>query len=171
MSQKAMRFLVAILVLITAVAACAPKNEDKTGQDVDAVAIDIQVDHDNYFGISNNTVVGDIWFSDSVGLVGTPVTMVVEFLPEYYKRMQETTIFGIVTLMNPDITKIGEYDFEFTIDERRTEFEIIVEQVKSVPAILDYTVSLTAVNPDDENEYFESTVEYQFLVNQGTPAT
>jgi hypothetical protein len=170
------RLRIPMIMLLLAVSlacfvGCSPKSQQDTGKNTDAVAVDIVVDHDSYFGIANKTVIGDIWFSDSVGMVGTPVDVVVQFGEDYYAKFKDTPIQGVFTLLNTDDVKPGEYDYELTLDERTVEFELYIPQVTTIPSVVNYEILLSATNPDDENEYFEASLTYQFLINQGTPAT
>ncbi|MCZ7582464.1 MAG: hypothetical protein M5R36_03515 [Deltaproteobacteria bacterium] len=116
-------------------------------------------------------IIGDIWFSDSVGIIGTPVDVVVQVKEQDFARFSDELVVGTITLRNPEITKGGQDVIEFTLDSRREEFDFVVPQVETVPAVLTYDVLLYVENPGDANEYFEASLVYQFLVNQGTPAT
>jgi hypothetical protein len=165
-------FAIATLaVFLFAMTACAPKSDNQKASEQDAVAVDLIVDHDSLFGIQNNKAIGDIWFSDSVGLIGTPIRMVISIDDEYYNKFKDTPLIGTITLADPSVTKEGEFQIDFTLDENGQNYLLIVPQVKTVPTMLDFEVTLSAVNPDDENNYFQASLEYQFLINQGLPAT
>ncbi len=161
----------ALVVFLFFLGACAPEEEDDSGAISDAVAIDLIVEVDDYFGFSQDAKIGDIWFSDSVGLVGTPVEVVVQIDSDDFDRFKDQDLLGTITLLNTDAIKLDDFVFEFIVNNDREEFTFLTPQVKTVPCVLAFDVILAAVNPNDETEFFEANLEYQFLTNQGTPAT
>ncbi len=150
---------------------CAPDEDDDTGEDIDAVAIELAVEQDDFLGFTQDKIIGDIWFSDSVGPVGTPIDIVVQI--NEWDRMADDNIDFVctMTLGNVDLIKLDEHIITFIIDDDRVEEKMIIPQVKIIPAVLDYEVVIEATNPNDPTEIFKAELDFQFLVNQGTPAT
>lgn len=160
----------AIFVMLLALApACSPQDEKEAKGDADAVAIEIVVARDDIFGFSKDRVIGDVWFSDSQGPVGTPVEVVVQF--DEYQRFKDTPLQATIELLNPNATKDGEWVQEFVVDAAREELDLIIPQVISVPAVLNFEVRFSAVDAEDPEDLFEASLVFQFLVNQGSPAT
>ncbi len=173
MTNWSWKWLVGVFIIaaLSPALSCAPDKEDDSGEDIDAVAIELVVDNDDFLGFTKDKVIGDIWFSDSVGPVGTPVDIVVQI--NEWDRMDDENIDFVctITLANPDLIKLDEHIFVFEIDAERVQEMIIIPQVKTIPSVLDYEVEITAINPNDPNDRFEAVLDYQFLVSQGTPAT
>lgn len=158
-----------LFVLALGASACSPSDEEDDAGDVDAVAIDLEVDQDDIFGHVRDEIIGDIWFSDSQGPVGTPVTVVVQL--EDYGDFKDAALAGLITLANPTSIKLDDWSQEFVVDSDREEFTIIIPQVVSVPAVLNFEVTLSSGSEADPEDLFMASLVYQFLVNQGTPAT
>ncbi|MBZ0272448.1 hypothetical protein K8I61_10450 [bacterium] len=163
--------MAALVCVLGLAAACSPEEDEGTSEDTDARVVPILVDKDDLYGFAPDTVLGDMWFSDSVGLVGTPIRVVVEFKPNEFDRFKDDVIAGLITLDNASSTKLEEFAVEFDVDARLVEFEFIVPQVKTVPTVLDFVADFRAENPEDSTETFEASLLFQFLVNAGTPAT
>ncbi|MCB9477028.1 MAG: hypothetical protein H6684_14065 [Deltaproteobacteria bacterium] len=165
-------FLLAVALVALAPVACSPDDEEDTGEPSDAVEFNLEVDHDDFLGYAEEDVIGDVFFSDSKGLVGTPVTVIVRILRDEYSRFDELTpITGRIFLHNPSAIKDEDFEVEFEIDEREEEFDFVIPQSQTVPAVLDFELRIDAVNPSDDTESFRAKVDYQFLINSGSPAT
>ena len=173
MTSRSWEYFAVICIMLTlfAALACSTDEEDDSGEDIDAVAIELVVENDDFLGFTKDKIIGDIWFSDSVGPVGTPVEIVVQI--DQWDRMDDDAIDFVctMTLANPDLIKMDEHIIVFDIDAERVEESIIIPQVKTIPAVLDYEVVIAATNPNNPDDTFEAELDYQFLVNQGTPAT
>ncbi len=160
----------AVFVVLLAIApACSPQDEEEAKGDEDAVAVEIVVEQDDIFGFSKDRVIGDVWFSDSQGPVGTPVEVVVQF--DEFERFKDNPLQATIALLNPNATKDGEWIQEFEVDAEREELDLIVPQTISIPAVLNFEVRFSAVDAEDPEDVFEASLVFQFLVNQGSPAT
>ncbi len=162
--------ILAVMISFCGVLSCSPDENDAAGDVVDAVAVDLVVEQDDFLGFTKNAVIGDVWFSDSVGLVGTPVDVVVQ-IKEYQRIPEDVDLNCEIRLVDPSVTKVDEFFLDVVIDKKRVETDFIIPQVITIPTILEYEVTLSAVNPNDPTELFIARLRYQFLVNQGAPAT
>jgi hypothetical protein len=160
--------LVVIMAMSLLAIGCSEDEDPEPEKKDDSVVIQVGVAHDDLFGFQENRVIAEIWFSDSRGPVGTPVRSVVEL--DELDRFDENELTLIYELENNDAIKNDEMIVEDAFDDERTELEFIIPQVLSIPTVLNYKVYLRVGDPET-GDYFEARGLYQFLVNQGTPAT
>jgi len=168
---------VAVLFLGLAIIACAPKNDQQNSENLNAIQYDLRVSHDTLFEMGDGQVVGTSWFSESFGLIGLPVSVVIKLSSDSKnKSLFEHKVFhGAIKLLNPELTTLDSYVREFDYDydadiANGVKLTLIMPQVTTVPATLDYDVRIN-YQEEGSTDYFEAFCVYQYIVDQGQPAT
>lgn len=158
-------FLTLILPLVFS---CSQNEDEDPPPKDDSLVIHITVRHDDLFGFDLYEKIGRVFFSDSVGLVGSPITVALAI--DEIDRFDDNVIDVRLVLENLDAIKTGEFSVDYELNGKDGEFSFIIPQIKTVPTLLNFKLFLTVEDTDSE-DYFEATIFYQFFVNQGTPAT
>ena len=132
---------------------------------------DLRVDQDEVFGFARDSEIGTVWFSDTVGLVGTRIRCVIEI--DQIERFQDAVLEGMLSLDNTNAIKQDDFVIEFEIDDERTEFDFYIPQILTIPTYLNFSFELYYEEEDAEQnlDVFEVDQSYQFKVNEGQPAT
>jgi hypothetical protein len=159
--------ILAALIFSMTTACSQTANETTTKKD-DSVLVSLLVAHDDIFGFDIDAVLGKAWFSDSRGPVGSPVRCVLKI--DDIERFGDSEIDATLDLLNLDAIKLDSFEAVAVLDKDRLEFKFIVPQVVTVPTLLDFVLTLDIYDAGSE-DYFEAKGNFQFYVNQGTPAT
>jgi len=147
---------------------CSQSDKEDPPPKDDSVVLHITVDHDDLFGFDLNEKIGRIFFSDTVGLVGSPVTAAISI--NQIDRFDENIINVSLVLENSNAIKLDEYSVDYEFKDEKGEFDFIIPQIKTVPTVLNFKL-LLYIEDEDSEDYFEAEIFFQFFVNQGTPAT
>ena len=163
-----MRRMLCIAMIIAALAClqCAPVTSTDEGTTDESVEYDLRVQTDQIFGYTEGSEIGEVYFSDTGGLVGTRIHCVLTL--KEWERFQDATLVGLIELDNVNAIKDTAYSVPFEVTSERTEVFFYIPQIRSVPTILNFTFSIAFEEDDD---IFLATQDYQFVVNKGQPAT
>lgn len=168
MNRRALLLIVFLASMALIFSACSQSAEDDPEAKDDSVVLNIIVQNDNLFGFDLDEIIGRAFFSDSRGLVGSPVKVAITI--NEIERFDENDILVEVELENPEAIKLDEQYITHTFDNESSEFTFVIPQVLTVPTVLNYNVYYTVGTPG-EGDYFEARTFFQFFVNVGTPAT
>jgi len=160
-----------LLFWLLVIMACAPADKQKDVTPDDSVVYDLRVDSDEVFGFARDSEIGSVYFSDSVGLVGTRIRCQITL--DEIDRFQDAVLTGSLSLVNTNAIKDPDFLITFDVDSEKTEFEFYIPQILSIPTYLNFEFLLyyEEENEDGNLDVFEAGFDYQFKVNQGTPAT
>jgi hypothetical protein len=163
-----MRRLLCIAVIIAALAGlrCAPAASTDQGTLDESIKYDLRVQTDQIFGYTEGSEIGEVYFSDTRGLVGTRIHCVLTL--KEWERFQDATLVGLIELDNVNAIKDTAYSEPFEVTSERTDIFFYIPQIRSVPTILNFTFSISY---EENNDVFLATQDYQFVVNKGQPAT
>ena len=161
-------FAILFVLSLVMVSCSANQNEDPPKKD-DSAVVGLEVVNDDFFNFQNNRQIGEVFFSDSKGPVGSPVKVVVSIYD--IARFDDTPLDVELVLENPDLIKLDDFEIRETIDggDDRYEFTWYTPQVRTIPSVLTFLVTLSV--EDENGDYFEAEGHFQFYINQGTPAT
>lgn len=147
---------------------CSTDEDDDLPKKDDSVLIAVVVTNDDVFDFDKNDKVAEVLFSDSMGLVGSPVFVKIDHYE--IERFDGREITATLVLTNTDATKLDEFEITHLYSEDSTDMKFLAPQVLTIPALLNFELILTVKDPESE-DYFESKGYYQFYVNKGAPAT
>ncbi|HPM76363.1 MAG TPA: hypothetical protein PK961_04660 [bacterium] len=160
-----------ILCLSLLVVACAPEDEEDDSKTDESVRMELIVDEDDVFGFVPGADMGTVVFSDTDGLVGSRIKMVVEV--DEIDRFQDQTLTATLELTNKNAIQEEDYVVTFDVRNERTEYEFYIPQIWTVPTILNFEFSLHYEEDNTEGglDVFTAKLDYWFKISQGTPAT
>lgn len=164
-------FLVLLFLSLLFAFACAPEDDEENSKPDESVRVELIVDEDDIFGFVPGAQVGTVVFSDTDGLVGARIKLVVEI--DEIERFQDATLTATLELTNTNAIQDEDYILTFDVRNTRTEFEFFIPQIWTVPTILNFDFSLAyeEENAEDGTDFFQAQLDYWFKVSQGTPAT